>query len=202
MIQRLNSTLKTEKPAMKILKITLALAMTLAVSVVSSHAQSATATISGTAAGGGMYDYTITLFNNGSEDLNGFWYGWTANDGFDLPSDPTSAGNSLGWDNDLYYNSIEWMNNSGTALAPGDSATFTLESSDTPAEITASPSGNSVAYTDVGWFGYPEGYADYSTDAFAPTLVAVPEPSSLALFTIGAIVTAGSIRFFSLRRSR
>lgn len=186
---------------MKTLKITLSLAMTVAASVVSSHAQSASATISALLAGDGNYDYTITLDNTGSTDLNGFWYGWTAADGFDLPSYPVSAGNSLGWDNDLYYNSIEWMNNTGTALAPGDSATFTFESPDTPAAITASPSGNSVAYTDVAWFGYPEDYPGYSTGAFNPTLITVPEPSALALFAIGAIAAAGSIRFFSLRRS-
>ena len=186
---------------MKTLKITLALAMTLAISVVSSHAQGATATISGVSAGGGLYDYTITLYNTGSTDLNGFWYGWTSY-GNNLPSDPISAGNSLGWDNDLDYNSIEWENNSGTALPSGDSATFTFQSTDTPADITASPSGESVAYSDVYWFGYPEGYPGYSTDEFSPTLITVPEPSSAALFTIGIIVAAGSIRFFSLRRNR
>ncbi|MGP8239403.1 MAG: hypothetical protein ACLQVW_28860, partial [Limisphaerales bacterium] len=64
-----------------------------------------TATISGVAADG-SYDYTITLQNTGTNALNSFWYGWT-DSGNNLPSIPSSAGNSLGWSNALGGNSIK-----------------------------------------------------------------------------------------------
>ncbi len=131
-----------------------------------------TATISG-AADGSSFDYTVTLQNTGTNVLNSFWYGWTTS-GNNLPSDPTNAANSLGWSNGLSGNSIKWTNTSGTALAPGASATFTFVSSDSPSAITTAPSGESVAY--VGAIDFSQGKAGDSTAAFSPTLVAGPPP--------------------------
>src|SRR5580700_8381995 len=135
-------------PKMNLIRLSCVVAAALAAATISSQAQSATATISSFPdADGTDYDYTITLQNTGSMDLNGFWYGWTQN-GNNLPSNPSNAGNSLGWDNDLDGNSIQWVNyyDYYTPLAPGDSATFTFVSSSSPSEITNSPSGESVAY--------------------------------------------------------
>ena len=132
----------------------------------------AAATISGVAAGS-SYDYTITMKNTGTNALNSFWYGWTTN-GDNLPSAPSNAGNSLGWGNELGGNSITWTNGSGAVLAPGASATFTFVSSSSPSAITASPSGESVAY--VGAIDFTEGAAGDSTVAFSPTLVSPPPP--------------------------
>ena len=151
---------------------------------VSGHAQDATATISSVAAGGGIFDYTITLDNTGSDNLNDFWYGWIQFEN-DLPSDPSNAGNSLGWANVLDSNSIQWENNSGTALTPGQSGTFTFDSTSSPTAITTSPSGESVAY--VNGIDFSQGSSGHSTPIFSPTLVAAPEPSSMALLTIGAL---------------
>jgi hypothetical protein len=137
------------------------------------HAQGVTATISAVPAGSD-FDYTILLQNTGSTELNSFWYGWTTS-GNNLPSDPTSAANSLGWGNDLDRNSIKWVNSTGTALAPGQTGTFTFVSTDTPAQITALPSGESVAY--VGGIDFSENVSGDSTPAFSPVL-SVPEPSS------------------------
>src|SRR5579862_7774149 len=81
----------------------------LATSAMSAHAQNATATISNTGMDGSLYDYTVTLHNTGSTSLNSFWYGWIQFV-FDLPSAPSSAGNSLGWNNNLVGNSIEYVN--------------------------------------------------------------------------------------------
>jgi hypothetical protein len=131
-----------------------------------------TATIFGVAADG-AYDYTITLQNTGTNALNSFWYGWT-DSGNNLPSIPSSAGNSLGWSNALSGNSIKWTNSSGTALAPGASASFTFVSSSSPSAITASPSGESVAY--VGAIDFSEDAAGDSTAVFSPTLVSPPPP--------------------------
>jgi hypothetical protein len=142
-----------------------------------------TATISGVAAGS-SYDYTITLQNTGTNALNSLWYGWTTS-GDNLPSDPSNAANSLGWANTLSGNSIKWVNSSGTALAPGASATFTFVSASSPSAITASPSGESVAY--VGGIDFSQGQAEDSTGVFSPALVS----GSIPLPVLAATVSPG-----------
>ena len=182
------------------IRLSLALTAGLVASTLSAHAQSATATISGVADGSGNYDYTITLNNTDPYyALNGFWYGWTY-DGNNLYSSPSSVGNSLGWNNTVsydyyYYNySIEWDNSSGygTALSPGQSAIFTFTSPDAPGDITADPSGESVAY--VYGIDGSQGYPGYSTDVFSPTLIPAPEPSTWALLTMGLAALAISTK--------
>lgn len=173
----------------------------LGTSALSARAQSATATISAVQ-DGANFDYTITLYNTDYYyyyDLNSFWYGWTE-DGNNLPSTPISAGNSLGWDNDISGNSIMWINNYGTSLAPGQSATFTLTSADSPTDITTSPSGESVAY--VYGIDGSQNYPGDSTDVFSPTLISVPEPSTWALLTIGMVSLAILFGFPANRRTR
>ncbi len=155
----------------------------MALSAVSAHAQSASATISGVAVVGG-YDYTIALDNTGALNLQSFWYGWT-DVGNNLPSVPSGAGNTLGWANVVSGNSIMWGNSSDTALAPGQTGDFTFFSTSTPSAITTSPSGESVAY--VGSIDFSQGTPGDSTGAFSPTLVAAPEPSSIALLAIGSL---------------
>jgi hypothetical protein len=178
--------------------IRLALAAGLAASAASAQAQSATATISGVQVGAN-FDYTIILKNTGADNLNDFWYGWIQFEN-DLPSDPSSAANSLGWANELDGNSIQWENNTGTALAPGQSATFTFVDSSTPAAITSGISGESVAYVDG--IDFSQGVAGDSTGIFTPSLVAAPEPSSIALLAAGAALMAVSVLYqTTLRRS-
>jgi hypothetical protein len=153
----------------------------LAASAISASAQSATATISGVQ-NGSVYDYTITLNNTGSTMLNSFWYGWIQFL-FDLPSPPSSAGNSLGWNNTLDGNSIEYVNSTGTPLAAGSSATFTFVDTADPTAITTAPSGESVAY--VGGIDFSQGAAGDSTGIFSPVLQPAPEPSTLGLMAVG-----------------
>ncbi|MGA9779653.1 MAG: PEP-CTERM sorting domain-containing protein [Limisphaerales bacterium] len=164
--------------------LALLVASGLAMSAVSGHAQSASATIFDVAVAGG-YDYTITLNNTGSISLEDFWYGWTQ-DGNNLPSDPSSLGSSLGWSGSLFGgNSVEWQGSSGTALAPGNSATFTFFSASTPTAMTTPPAGESVAY--VNGIDFSQNTPGDSTAVFSPTLVATPEPSSIALLAIGSL---------------
>lgn len=171
------------KPVFASIPIALVAAISLIASAVSSHAQGAVATISGVAVSGG-YDYTIVLQNTGPTSLNSFWYGWTSS-GNNLPSIPSSPGNNLGWDNTVSGNSIEWVNSTGTTLNSGSSGIFTFFSTDTPTAITTPPSGGSVAY--VNGIDFSQGVAGDSTPAFSPTLVTVPEPSSVALLAAGAL---------------
>jgi hypothetical protein len=185
------------------IRLSLAVATGLAAATFTSHAQSATATISWVASGS-SYDYTITLKNTGSEALNGFWYGWTTG-GDNLPSAPANAGNSLSWGNDVSGNSIMWMNNSysydgytyyyGTPLAPGSSTTFTFVSSTPPSAIATSPSGQSVAY--VGGIDGSEGVAGDSTPVFSPTLESPAPPVPTVTATISA-VAAGDVYDYTI----
>jgi hypothetical protein len=172
------------------IRFSLAIAAILAASAVSGHAQTATATISDVP-NGGSFDYTITLNNTGSDNLNSFWYGWTQT-GNNLPSNPSNAGNLSGWGNDLSGNSIMWINSSGTALTPGKTATFTFVSTSSPTAITTSPSGESVAY--VNGIDFSQGVAGDSTGVFSPNLVVTPEPSTLSLVAIGALGFSSTLR--------
>jgi hypothetical protein len=180
-------------------RLALAVAAGLTLTAASGLAQSATATISDVAAGGGVFDYTIILKNTGSQNLNSFWYGWTTS-GNNLPSNPTAAGNSLSWANDLDGNSIMWINSTGTALAPGQSGTFTFASTATPSAITTPPSGASVAY--VNGIDFSQNVSGDSTGVFSPTLVAAPEPSSLGLLAAGLLVMGGTVRSLTARKAR
>lgn len=173
--------MNTEKPSSICLSVIVAAGV--ATSAISGHAQGVTATIWDVPVTGG-YDYTIDLQNTGSLSLNSFWYGWTVS-GNNLPSNPSGAGNSLGWANDLAGNSIQWINSSGTALAPTQSGLFTFFSTSSPSAITTLPSGESVAY--VNGIDFSQGSPGDSTAVFAPTLVAAPEPSSAALLAIGSL---------------
>jgi len=165
------------------IRLAIAASAVLAASTAASDAQVATATISGVAAGGGNFDYTITLDNTGTTFLDSFWYAWTQS-GNNLTTDPSSAGNSLGWANDLDGNSIQWVG--GTALAPGHTATFTFVDSENPTTITTPPQGESVAYVDG--IDFSQGISGDSTGVFSPVLV-VPEPSAWALMAAGLGVT-------------
>jgi hypothetical protein len=170
-------------PKSALLAIALVASAGLFVPAVSVHAQGAVATISDVAVSGG-FDYTIVLQNTGTLNLNSFWYGWTTS-GNNLPSIPNTASNNLAWANNVSGNSIKWVNSTGTALAPGGFGTFSFFSSSSPAAMTTSPAGESVAY--VGGIDFSQGVAGDSTGVFSPTLVAAPEPSSMALLAAGAL---------------
>jgi hypothetical protein len=176
------------------IRLAIAVAASLAASTASSQAQSATATISDVAAGGGVFDYTIVLENTGTNSLEGFWYAWTTS-GNNLSANITNPGSSLGWtDTALEGNtSISYQGNSGNALAVNQSATFTFDSTETPTQITTSPSGESVVYT--GAIGFNQADPGTSSPVFSPTLVAAPEPSSVSLLMTGLIVLIGLLKW-------
>lgn len=171
------------RPKSSSIRFTLLAVAGLLASAVSGHAQGAMATISGVPVSGG-FDYTILLTDTGSTDLNSFWYGWTTG-GNNLPSTPSGPTNSLGWNNTVFFNSIKWANSSGTALIPGQTATFFFFSTSSPTAITTSPSGQSVAY--VNGIDNSQGVAGSSTPVFSPSLVPAPEPSAVVLFAVGAL---------------
>jgi len=164
--------------------LALAVAAASIASSFTSYGQGASATISDTPVSGG-FDYTIVLLNTGSTNLNGFWYAWT-DSGNNLTAAPSSPANTLGWGNSIFFNgSIQWQNSTGTALAPGDTGTFTFFSTSTPTEITTPPSGESVVY--VHTIGFNQAMPGISSPVFSPTLVTVPEPSQVALLSLGSL---------------
>jgi len=179
--------------SVKSLGMGLAVAAGMTVTGISAHAQNtaATATISDVAAGGGVFDYTITLKNTGTTVLDSFWYAWTLS-GNNLSVGITDPASSLGWtDTGLEgTTSISWEDTAGGhTLGVGQSATFTFDSTETPTAITTSPAGESVAYlsaTGPNSFGQndPTGGA---SDVFSPTLVAAPEPSTWSLMGVGLL---------------
>jgi len=154
-----------------------------ALSVQATGTISASATLSDVLVGS-TYDYTLTLDNTGTIPIESFWYGWTTS-GNNLPSSPFSAGNSLGWVNTLDGTSIEYKGSSGNALAPANSATFTFDSTSTPAQMTNGTAGESVAY--AGAIDFTQDQPGDSSAVFAPTLTAVPEPSTVSLLAIGLV---------------
>jgi hypothetical protein len=172
------------------IRLALTIAAALAASAISSHAQSASATISDVPGSGSTFDYTLTVLNTGSLNLNSIWYGWTLS-GNNLPAgseDPTSPANTLGWANILDSNSIQWENTlGGTVLLPGQSGVFTFASTATPTAITTLPSGPSVAYVSAtGPSSFGENSPGSASPAFTPALVAAPEPSSVSLLIVGS----------------
>lgn len=176
---------------LKSLTIPLAVAAGLITPAPCDHAQSASATISAVQ-NGAIWDYTITLDNTGSDALNSFWFGWTTS-GNNLPSNPTSGGNSLSWLNKLDNNSIQYENTlGGSALASGDTATFTFVDATAPATLIAGASGESVAFTS-DTIQFNEGDAGESTAVFTPVLT-VPEPSTLGFLATGLVTMVFKFR--------
>jgi hypothetical protein len=144
--------------------------------------------ISDIAAAGGVFDYTLTLRNTGSEAIEGLWLGWalSSNPVFDVAS-PTDAGNNLSWASVVDGNSVQYGGSSSESfLAPSSSATFTFDSTSTPAEFMSQAAGQSVAYgVDASQFAI-EDNSLHSVE-FAPTLVTVPEPSPISLLCVAAL---------------
>jgi hypothetical protein len=139
----------------------------------------------------GVYDYTLTMSAFGSQSVESLWLGWAldSNPVFNVLN-PSNVGNSLGWQNIIDGNSVMYAGTTGTALAPGHSATFTFDSTSTPTQFenpaTSGGSGKSVAY---GTAAQQFGIFDTTPNSFdfAPTVVTTPEPSTLGLLAIGSL---------------
>ena len=158
-------------------------------------ADSATATISDTSLGGGEFDYSITLKDTGAGNLGTFWYSWVPGKDF-MPVSPTNIVAPTGWTDTVTNGgasdgyAIQFVSSSAP-LTAGATDTFTFESTATPAQIA----GNSPFYptTPVDTaFVYSGGpFSDAGLDF---QVASAPEPSSTALFFLGALVVAYGIR--------
>jgi hypothetical protein len=165
----------------------------------------ATATITETGMVGSEYEYSLALDNTGNTPINAFWYGWIQGS-FDLPSTPTSITAPSGWSSSTSFpDSVQFANNTGSAIAPGGFVTFTFESTSSPTAMTTgttdgAPTGDSIAYaTLAAMASFDQSDPGVASGPFVPTLVTVPEPSTLALLTAGL---TGLCIWQARRRSR
>jgi hypothetical protein len=171
---------------------TFAAAAALSASTVASHAQGilASGTLVGVSAGGGLYDYTLTLSDSASAttSIEGFWYAWIPGHFF-LPTAPTSpSGGVSGWSATVVNgggSSIQFQGNAGDAIAPGQTDTFTFVSTDSPATLAGSsggfPIGDSVAYPGT------INFSGSSPNEEFVVMSVIPEPSSLGLMIAGSL---------------
>ncbi|HVU07280.1 MAG TPA: PEP-CTERM sorting domain-containing protein [Verrucomicrobiae bacterium] len=164
-------------------------AVGLVVSAASGQSQttSASATISGVQSGAN-WDYTITLTDTGTTQIGNFWYAWTPDVSpfFYLPSSELSnISGQNGWTGTGVGNSIQFVDNSSAnALNPGDFIQLFYTASFSPTDLAnTANSGLSVAYSGSGTF--VENGA--STGDFSVQIVPAPEPSSVALLSLGSL---------------
>ncbi len=156
------------------------LALNIAAGLAACHLQAqgtltATASLLKQARQAARYIYSLTLTNTGSNPINAFWYGWTVGS-FNLPSDPTSPAGPSGWTASVLGASIQFGNSSGSAIAPGGTATFTFECTNTPTQMTTGthqgdPTGESVAYATVASMNAgQQSVPGVASGPFTPTL--------------------------------
>jgi PEP-CTERM motif len=167
----------------------LAIAAALALSALSSPAQNVevTTSLSPVMGAGGVFDYTLTLNNTGTEAIESFWLGWVPGS-FNI-ANPSNPGNDLGWSSVISLGaSVQYGGTVGTALGVGQTGIFTFDSTTTPAEFMAQTgqAGQSTAYgvnAANGQLSFSLSAPDTAT--FGLT-VATPEPSTIALFALGS----------------
>ena len=149
---------------------------------------------------GGNYDYTITLHNTGSSNIETFWFAWLP--GYDfLTSYPTVTSTPTNWTTFIesgYYGgySIEFYDTgNGAPLAPGQSSSaFQFTSADSPAVLAANDP--ILGYYPTTFSYLYQGAAQASAFATINSIpiTLAPEPSSLVLAFIGCVVIGSTWR--------
>lgn len=151
---------------------------------------SASAQITDVPAGGGVFDYTITLDSAAASTTNiqTFWFSWVPGKDF-LGTDPASVSPPMGWTDNITHGgagdgyAIQFVT-STTPLGPGNSFLFQFASTDTPTALAE----DSVFYdtTPVGTsFVYSGPPLSGISDEFVAQVV--PEPSAFVLVGLGLI---------------
>jgi hypothetical protein len=160
-----------------------------------------TETVTGTS---GNYTLDFTIQNTLNPPMDVYFFGVQIDSGRDIVGSPTGYDpNSLpNWNNSLYggsninYNN-NWIDNSYTYLPSGSTlGGFSVYTTD------------AVAPVSVNWFAFAVGYAnqggnytgtDYFNTTYNPgfegvTTSAVPEPSTVVMAAIAAVVGLGALR--------
>jgi len=178
-------------------RLTLLLALLCIVTAPAFGQLSATATISAVA-DGANFDYTISLTNTGSSNIGTFWFAWTPPGmptEYDfLPSAPFAISQPTGWLGPASFGfpgySIEYNynNNTGNAITPGNTATFSFTSPDSPTTLQGTTFGFPRT-TSFIYAGAPEVGATAQVNP-----VFVPEPSAYALLAVGCAGLLATLR--------
>lgn len=142
---------------------------------------------SGTVGGfgsGPLYTYDLTFSDGASADspIGSVWYGWVFPVYNYLPGTPTTATAPTGWTAQISNNSIEFYANSPfNYIQPGGSLSgFSYTATFMPSTLA---SDSLAAYS----YAYSGGIESDAGVFFSVTTVSVPEPSTAALFAMGAL---------------
>ena len=182
----------SQRPALVLAALAIASACAAAPAVAS---EAASATFSSTPLSSTSWQYSLTLSDTGTTDVGTFWFAWVPGEDF-MSVAPSGIADPTGWSaitthagaTDGY--AIQWKAGSGALLAPGQSLSgFMFDSTMSPAQMM----GDSVFFpgtpvtTTFVYQGAPFSDAglEFTVQAAA---AAVPEPSSLALMGIGALL--------------
>jgi hypothetical protein len=175
----------------------------LSVATPASAAESATATLSSIELSPTSWQYSLTLNDIGTTDLGTLWFAWLPGQDF-MPTSPTNVTTPDSWTDTITGGganngyAIRWVAGTGAALTPGQSLTgFTFDSSTSPDQMAAdSPFyPTTPVLTSVVYSGAP--FSD-AGEQFVVQAAAVPEPSTIALMSLGALLLAAR----TLRRQR
>jgi hypothetical protein len=164
-------------------------------------ADAAQGTFTAQSLGGGVYDYTISLANTGTNNLETFWFSWVPGEDF-MPVSPTNIVSPTNWTAKITGGgatdgfAIQWVTSGASAapLAPGSTLNFSFDSTMTPAVLSGdspdfptTPTGTSFVYSG----------APFSDSGFEFVVEGVPEPSTFSLAVISLTLFAG---VFALRK--
>ena len=161
--------------------------------------EAASATFASTQLSPTSWQYSLTLNDTGTTNLGTFWFGWVPGKDF-MATAPSGIADPTGWTAITTHGSaadgyaIQWKAGAGALLAPGQSLSgFMFDSSMSPAEMEGdSPffPGTPVTTTFV-YQGAP--FSDAGVKFLVTPAAVVPEPSSLALMALGALVIGAGV---------
>ena len=160
--------------------------------------EAASATFSSTQLSPSSWQYSLTLDDSGTTDVGTFWFAWVPGKDF-MSTAPSGIVDPAGWTaitthagaTDGY--AIQWKAGSGALLAPGQSLSgFMFDSSMSPAQMMGdSPFFPTTPVTTTFVYqGAP--FSDAGVE-FTVQAAAVPEPSSLALTGLGALLVGAGV---------
>jgi hypothetical protein len=162
----------------------------------------ANVTISSQDAGGGAFNYTLTLNNlsTSTDPIETLWFSWIP--GLDFMSvGPTSETAPTGWttfvESGDYYGGYSIQFTTTTApLSPNASLQFAFTSTVTPTELAGNDSIFGY-YPELTTYLYSQSVE--GGDSESVLAQAIPEPSSLALVGFGTLAAALGIGYRRLR---